>query len=98
MYLFLKSKILKKQNKIFSRKNIEKYWFMITILIIPMLNQNFSSLRKEFIGESNIFNYAVILTPANENSVCAFMVLPGICSLSKYLNTSIHPLSASILS
>lgn len=87
MYLFLKSKILKKQNKIFSRKNIEKYYFMI-ILIIPMLNQNFSSLHKEFIGESNILNYAVVLTPSNENSVCAFMFLQGTCCLSKYLNTS----------
>lgn len=68
------------------------------ILIIPMLNQKFSSLHKEFIGESNIFNYAVVLTPANENSVCAFMFLQGICFVSKYLNTSIHPFSASILS
>lgn len=68
------------------------------ILIIPMLNQNFSSLHKEFIGESNIFNYAIVPSPANENSVRASMFLQGTCSVSKYLNTSIHPLSASILS
>lgn len=71
---------------------------MIMMLIIPMLNQNFSSLHKEFIGESNIFNYAVVLIPANENSVCAFMFVQGACCVSKYLNTPIHPLSASILS
>lgn len=42
---------------------MEKYWFMITILIIPMLNQAFSSLHKEFIGESNalIMQYFLLL-------------------------------------
>lgn len=70
---------------------------MITILIILILKQIFSSLHKEFIHESNLFDYAVVLSPANENLVCAFMFLQGTCCVSKYLNTSLHLLSASIL-
>lgn len=70
---------------------------MITILIIPKLKQIFSSLHKEFIGGNNLFHYAVVLSPANENSVCAFMFLQGTCCVSKYLNTPLHLLSALIL-
>lgn len=71
---------------------------MITILIIPILKQTFSSLHKEFIGENNHFDYAVVLSPANENSVHAFMFLQGSCCVSKYLNTSLHLLFTLILS
>jgi len=81
--------------------------FMIAISKIPILKQVISSLHNEFIGENNLFIYA--LSSANENSVCAFFVflLYIICvylllqdthCISKYLKTYFRLLSSTILS